>query len=89
MVHVLEELPGFTAWAQRRASTRYTQRDFVRTNTLGLALTGGATWLVVTVLGLRYGLLTRRALIAAAVVGGVIHGGAVMRQVYFIGVPEP
>jgi hypothetical protein len=46
-LHVLEELPGFTAWAQRHASKRYTRRDFVRNNALGLTMTGGATWLVV------------------------------------------
>src|SRR5204862_459374 len=45
-LHVLEEAPGFTAWARRHASARYTQRDFVRNNALGLVLTGGATWLV-------------------------------------------
>jgi hypothetical protein len=44
---VLEELPGFRAWARRHASARYTRRDFVCNNALGLAMTGGATWLVV------------------------------------------
>ena len=42
-LHVAEEAPGFTAWARRNASGRYTQRDFVRNNALGLALTLGAT----------------------------------------------
>ena len=31
-LHVLEEAPGFTGWARRHASERYTQRDFVRKN---------------------------------------------------------
>jgi hypothetical protein len=141
---VLEELPGFTAWARRHASKRYTQRDFVRNNALGLAMTGWATWLVVrggrrrglffvyyttiltqqalfntafhagttvayrdyspgvvtggmlflplwlhvTRLGLRDGLLTRRGVTAAVLLGGVIHGGVVAQQVYFMGVDE-
>jgi hypothetical protein len=39
-VHVAEEAAGgFTEWAQREASPRYTQRDFVRNNTLGFAMT--------------------------------------------------
>jgi hypothetical protein len=43
-VHVAEEAAaGFTAWAQRQASPRYTQRDFVRNNALGLAMTLAAT----------------------------------------------
>jgi hypothetical protein len=44
VVHVLEEAPGFTSWARAHASARYTQRDFIRNNALGLALTGAATW---------------------------------------------
>ena len=40
---MLEEAPGFTAWARRYASERYTQRDFVRNNALGLGITGAAT----------------------------------------------
>jgi hypothetical protein len=42
-LHVAEEAPGFTAWAQRHASPRYTQRDFVRNNALGFAMTVAAT----------------------------------------------
>jgi hypothetical protein len=45
-LHVLEEAPGFTHWVNRYASERYTQRDFVRNNALGLAGTAGATALV-------------------------------------------
>jgi hypothetical protein len=45
-LHVLEEAPRFTAWAQRYASDRYTQADFIRNNVLGLALTVGATLIV-------------------------------------------
>jgi Protein of unknown function with HXXEE motif len=41
--HVAEEAPGFTAWAQRHASERYTQRDFVHNNALGFAVTTGMT----------------------------------------------
>jgi uncharacterized protein with HXXEE motif len=45
-LHVLEEAPGFTAWARRHACERYTQRDFVRNNTLGLGITGAATYVL-------------------------------------------
>jgi hypothetical protein len=45
-VHVAEEAPGFTAWARRNASARYTQRDFVHNNLLGLASTIAVTTLV-------------------------------------------
>lgn len=45
-LHVAEEAPGFTCWARRHASTRYTSRDFLRNNTLGLAMTVGATALI-------------------------------------------
>jgi hypothetical protein len=45
--HVMEEAPGFTAWANRYASEQYTSDDFIRNNGLGLLLTAGAT-LVVT-----------------------------------------
>ncbi len=45
-LHVLEEAPGFTLWARRHASSRYTQADFIRNNALGMALTLGGTGLV-------------------------------------------
>jgi Protein of unknown function with HXXEE motif len=45
-LHVLEEAPGFAAWARRHGSPRYTQRDFVRNNALGLAMTVVATRLI-------------------------------------------
>jgi hypothetical protein len=45
-LHVLEEAPGFTAWARRHASSRYTQADFVRNNALVLAMTAIATRLL-------------------------------------------
>jgi Protein of unknown function with HXXEE motif len=45
-LHVLEEAPGFTDWARRHASDRYTQRDFVRNNAAGMAMAIGETWLV-------------------------------------------
>jgi hypothetical protein len=43
LVHVAEEAPGFTAWARRNASERYTQTDFVRNNVLGFISTIAAT----------------------------------------------
>jgi Protein of unknown function with HXXEE motif len=46
-VHVAEEAPGFTAWAKRNASERYTQRDFVRNNALGFVSTAAATAAVI------------------------------------------
>jgi hypothetical protein len=42
-LHVLEEAPGFTDWARRHASQRYTQGDFVVNNALGFALTTAGT----------------------------------------------
>lgn len=41
--HVAEEAPGFTAWARRHGSDRYTQEDFVRNNALGLLMTIAGT----------------------------------------------
>ena len=46
-IHVLEEAPGFTSWARRHASPRYTAGHFARVNGLGVLSTLGAT-LVVT-----------------------------------------
>jgi hypothetical protein len=43
VVHVAEEAPRFTRWAQRNASQRYSQRDFVRNNALGFLTTAAAT----------------------------------------------
>lgn len=43
LVHVAEEAPGFTAWARRNASRRYTHTDFVRNNALGFVSTIAAT----------------------------------------------
>ena len=45
-LHVLEEAPGFTAWARRHASERYSERDFARNNALGLLMTLAGTALV-------------------------------------------
>lgn len=42
-LHVAEEAPGFTRWARRHASPRYSQREFVRNNAAGLALTLAGT----------------------------------------------
>ena len=50
--HVLEEAPGFTAWARRHGSSRYTEDDFIRNNALGLAM---------TIVGTRSSRLGRRA----------------------------
>ena len=71
-LHVLEEAPGFTDWARRHASERYTQRAFLRNNALGFALTGIATAAVVRFSGSRLFLawysavLTQQALFNAA-----------------------
>jgi hypothetical protein len=43
LAHVSEEAPGFTEWAKRNASPRYTQREFVRVNMLGFASSVAAT----------------------------------------------
>jgi len=43
LVHVAEEAPGFTEWARRNASARYTQRDFITNNTVGFLTTLAAT----------------------------------------------
>jgi hypothetical protein len=45
-LHVAEEAPGFAAWARRNAWSGYMQRDFVRINAAGLAMTAVGTWLV-------------------------------------------
>jgi hypothetical protein len=45
-LHVAEEAPSFAAWARRNARSSYTQRDFVRINGAGLAMTAVGTWLV-------------------------------------------
>jgi hypothetical protein len=45
-LHVLEEAPGFTRWARRHASERYTQRDFIRNNAAGIVMAVAETWLV-------------------------------------------
>jgi len=136
-LHVAEEAAlDFAGWAQRHASPRYTQRDFVQINGFGLASTvaaselvrrrdnrtlffawytavltqqalfnplfhAGATvvfrdyspglasslafpllWVRVTRLALRQRRLSRAALDAAIVAGGVIHGAAVAQQVF-------
>jgi hypothetical protein len=44
--HVAEEAPGFTAWARRHGSSRYSQADFIRNNALGLAMTVAGSALV-------------------------------------------
>ncbi len=36
-LHVLEEAPQFTHWVKRYASRRFTARDFVRNNSIGMA----------------------------------------------------
>lgn len=43
VVHVVGEAPGFTAWARRNASGRYTQTDFVCNNALGFVSTLAVT----------------------------------------------
>jgi Protein of unknown function with HXXEE motif len=45
-VHVAEEAPGFAAWVRRNAWEGYTDRDFIRINAGGLALTTVATLVV-------------------------------------------
>lgn len=35
-LHVLEEAPQFTHWVNRHASRRFTARDFVRNNSMGM-----------------------------------------------------
>ena len=61
-LHVGEEAAGgFTEWAQRRASRRYTQGDFVRNNALGLVMTVAAT--VVVTRPARRGFRTHYALV--------------------------
>jgi hypothetical protein len=45
-LHVAEEAPGFTRWVNEHASERYTSRDFVRNNALGLGMTAATTALI-------------------------------------------
>jgi hypothetical protein len=139
-VHVAEEAPGFTEWARRNASERYTQRDFVTINALGFATTVAGTlvatrrqsrmldlayytlvvtqqalfnavfhsatavafreyspglvtsvltvplWRSLTRAAIAERRLTRREVAACTLVAGVVHAGAVARQVFFVGV---
>ena len=70
--HVAEEAPGFTSWARRNTSKRYTQRDFVRNNAFGAILTVAATALAARSRDRRVGT-------AAA---SVFHALIVAEQVY-------
>jgi hypothetical protein len=139
--HVAEETPGFTSWAKRNASERYSQRDFVRINAAGLlgtalataavtrserrsvmlvyytgiltqqalfnavfhagttlafreyspglvtSLLNAALWPRVTRAALADGRMRTRDLPACIALAGVLHAGAVARQVFFVGVP--
>jgi hypothetical protein len=49
LLHVLEEWPGFPAWARRFASPRYSDREYVRVHVLAVALAAGAALLASTV----------------------------------------
>jgi hypothetical protein len=92
--HVLEEAPGFTAWAKRHASRRYTQTDFIRNNgatvayreySPGLVTAIGGflpLWWHLTLLARHEDLLTRDGALAAVAIGGAIHATAVAKQVY-------
>jgi hypothetical protein len=87
-LHVLEEAPGFTAWARQHASDRYTQD---RTYSPGLvtAITQFIPlWARLTRLARREGLLTRRGAKGAALLGGLIHAVAVSQRVSFVELPE-
>jgi hypothetical protein len=44
LLHVAEEAPGFTKWAQRNARSDYSQSDFVRNNIAGFLLTAAGTY---------------------------------------------
>jgi hypothetical protein len=46
VLHVLEETPQFKKWVNRHISTRFTWRDFLVNNGLGLAATAGLCWAV-------------------------------------------
>jgi hypothetical protein len=46
VLHVLEESPQFKRWVNRHISTRFTWRDFIVNNGLGLAVIGGLCWAV-------------------------------------------
>lgn len=45
-LHVLEEWPRFTGWAQRHASPRFTQRDYNSIHSAGIAASALAAFLV-------------------------------------------
>jgi hypothetical protein len=79
VVHVAEEAPGFTAWARRNASERYTQKDFVRNNALGFVSAVAATAAVTRserrALGLAYYTLV---VTQQAVFNGLFHAGTTL-----------
>jgi hypothetical protein len=78
-LHVAEEAPGFTAWARRRASERFSQRDFVVNNALGLAVTAVTTAAVqrssARPLTLAYGTLVATQ---QGVFNTLLHGGSTL-----------
>jgi Protein of unknown function with HXXEE motif len=78
-VHVAEEAPGFTRWAQRNASRRYSQRDFVRNNAFGFVTTMAAT-LAVTRIERRRLDLTHYTLVVTqqAAFNAVFHSAATL-----------
>jgi hypothetical protein len=78
-LHIVEEAPGFTRWARRYTSARYTQQDFVRNNVLGLAGTSAAA-LLLTRLESRPIFLAYYSLVLSqqALWNTAFHGGATL-----------
>ena len=74
-VHVAEEAPGFTAWARRHASERYTQRDFVVINAAGIVMTGAGTTIA---------LRARHRAVFLAYYAGMVTQQAVFNAVFHV-----
>ena len=74
-LHVAEESPAFAAWARRNAWAGYTQRDFVRINAGGLAMTAVATWLVARRRGVSFVAWHAAVLSQQALWNPVFHAG--------------
>jgi len=88
VAHVLEEWPGFVAWAQRHGSTTYSRRGYVTTHVAAVALSVMAALAVRTVPGVWSGLLFFGAFFGPSIAcNALFHiGGTVLTRTYCPGV---
>jgi hypothetical protein len=88
IAHVLEEWPGFVAWAQRFASVTYSPREYVTTHIAAVFLSTLAALAVRTVPGMGSGLLFFGVLFGPSITcNALFHiGGTVLTRTYCPGV---